>query len=177
MIIIKVTLRILLIHNSTKMTTDIQLVQVMDLITRIELDPSFKSISPMDSRMMYLTSRCISLAEELKKKQELYLSDLKKNGPKVFFEHCDPTFILMRDGKEKRHTFPDCHVEICFSKDEKILALYKLEGSPDEDGYIYFIRAISNYIDAIYAVYLSKKEAIILKKRLHDAELEYYKDA
>ena len=121
--------------------------------------------------------RIIELAEELVLAKAARIAKLETEGPGVFYNFGELNIVLLRDGEEKFITFGEYSEQIVRTNDPAEIVEFNLEGPPDEDGFTYFIHASpGDYGQVPWGVYISKKEAVILKKKITEAATDEFAD-
>ena len=121
--------------------------------------------------------RIIQLAEELMLAKAARIVQLETEGPEAYYNYGELTVVLLRDGKEKFINFGEFHEQVVRTNDPEEIAKFKLEGPPNHDGYTYFIHATpGDYGQRPWGLYLSKEEALILKRKITKAQMAEFGD-
>ena len=109
--------------------------------------------------------------------------------PKVYFDNDDLIVVLFRNGKEELINLGQFRLdsgdeidldevdllEIRCTKDLNQINRLKLNGTPDEDGYTYYIFCTPAFDEQdTFGIYLSKEEADIMPKKIAEATLAEY---
>lgn len=127
------------------------------------------------SALSVISERIQIYAQQLKELEEASIKDLQDNGPKVSGDIGDITITLLRDGKQKHAHFGEYTVDVILTNDEAVRTHFKLDGPPDVDGNTYFVRASpGDYGQVAFGIWLSKDEAIKLKKNIRELEDDYW---
>jgi len=115
--------------------------------------------------LSHISMRVQALAKKLGEIEAANLKDLEQNGPQIFGEQDNMTFTLLRDGKAKHIQIGKYHLQISRTNEKYICDKLMLNGASDTDGFIHYIY-MTDYGEAEYGIWLSKKEAAILKEKL-----------
>jgi len=92
-----------------------------------------------------------------------------QDGGNVFYEGRDLTFLLFRNSKRIYYKFPEQLTQILWTNSKTKIKDLNLKDLPDEDGFIYYLQATTYEWDTkITAIQLSKKEAVVLAKRIDE---------
>ena len=117
----------------------------------------------------------IEIADQLKLSVEEQNIQFLETGGDAYFDRGELNIVFLRNGKREYYCFPEQIIDIHKTNSTSCLSDLKLEGPPDEDGfthYIYSSPTEPGYLP--YAIYISKKEALFLEKRVDEVSKEEY---
>lgn len=106
--------------------------------------------------------------KQVKELGDSFIQLLQDYGPKVDLDPVNYEVIitLLRDGKEKHIEVSEWFVQITRCKDED-RKKFKIDEPPADDGFTYFIFVSTPGFETIW---VSKEEAVAIKKRLYQAQ-------